>query len=281
MTALIVVSAALCVGLVAWLALGWMRACLDAYRHAFTQTARVHLDAFFLFIDPGQLWAINLALCVAAAVLALLLTGSAVLTLVAAGMSALVPRLCLAHWRARRLARFDAQLPDALQALAAGLQAGVSLGSALRHVAAEAPAPLGQEFGLMLREQRLGVSLDVALAGLVRRMPSEATTLTVAAMRIAADTGGNLAEALERIATLVRARLHMQGRIEALTAQGRLQAWVVGALPPLLALVLDRLEPQAMAALWHTPAGWTTLAVIIALEVLGLWWVRRIVRIDI
>ena len=79
----------------------------------------------------------------------------------------------------------------------------------------------------------------------------------------------------------LRARLHLQGRIQALTAQGRMQAWVVACLPPLLALVLDRLEPEAMAALWHTPLGWSVLAAIVVLESLGIYLIRRIVAIDV
>src|SRR5690606_21997059 len=165
--------------------------------------------------------------------------------------------------------------------LASGLRAGAAVSSALRQVVAEAPSPLAQELGLLLREQRLGVSFDEALANLGRRVPTEACTLCVSAMRIATDTGGNLAEVLERIAALVRARLHMQGRIDALTAQGRLQAWIVAALPPLLVVALAHLEPEAMATLWATPMGWGTLALVVVLETVGLLLIRRIVRVDV
>jgi len=100
-------------------------------------------------------------------------------------------------------------------------------------------------------------------------------------LRIAAQTGGNLADTLERIAATLRARAQLQGRVQALTAQGRMQAWVLAALPPLLLLALDRLEPDIMATLWHTPLGWGVLATVVVLEVLGVVWIRRIVRIDV
>ena len=105
--------------------------------------------------------------------------------------------------------------------------------------------------------------------------------LLVAALRVASQTGGNLAEALESIAETLRARLQLQARIRALTAQGRLQAWIVGFLPLFLALVLDRLEPESMALLWHTPLGWAVLAVVLVLETAGVLMIRRIVNIDI
>lgn len=273
--------AGVCAGLLAWLILGWVPSMLRRYRATFTQVARVQLSEFFLFIDPAQLWLANLVLCTFVGMLVLVMTRSLPATAIALALCVTVPRRWLAWLRRARLARFDAQLPDALLALASAVRAGAGTASALRQIVAEAPAPLAQEFGLMLREQRLGVTQDTALAHLAQRMPSEATALAVSAMRIAADTGGNLAEALERIAVMVRARLHMEGRIDALTAQGRMQAWVVGCLPVLLALILHQLEPEAMSRLWTTPAGWATISVVAVMEMAGIWMVRRIVRISV
>jgi tight adherence protein B len=183
--------------------------------------------------------------------------------------------------RRRRLRRFEEQLPDALMMLAGGLRAGVGLNSAIRQLVAEAEPPLSQEFTLMLREQRLGVTLQQSLGNLARRVPTPTTTLVVSAMRIAAETGGGLAETLERTAHTIRSRLQMEGKIRALTSQGKLQAWVVGALPLLLMLVLDKMEPVAMGELWHTAMGWAVLALIGFLEFMGVYVIRRIVAIDV
>jgi tight adherence protein B len=169
----------------------------------------------------------------------------------------------------------------ALLMLASSLRAGVALTTGLRHVVDQSGAPLAQEFGLMLREQRLGVTWDAALDNLHGRMPADSTSLVVAAMRIAAQTGGNLAEALESIAQTLRARLQLQAKLLALTSQGRLQAWIVGALPLLLLAVLDRLEPEIMGLLWHTPMGWGVLTIVAVLETAGVLLIRRIIRIDI
>ncbi|MNI66523.1 Bacterial type II secretion system protein F domain protein [compost metagenome] len=183
--------------------------------------------------------------------------------------------------RRRRARRFEQQLPMALLMLASALRAGVALPTSLRHVVEQSGAPLAQEFGLMLREQRLGVPWDTALGNLQSRMPADSTSLVVAAMRIAAQTGGNLAEALESIAQTLRARLQLQAKLQALTSQGRLQAWIVGALPLVLLAVLNELEPEIMGLLWHTPMGWGVLAMVAVLETAGVLLIRHIVRIEL
>ena len=165
--------------------------------------------------------------------------------------------------------------------LSGGLRAGVGLSSAIQQLVAEAMPPISQEFTLLLREQRLGVTLEQSLSNLNRRVPTQTTTLVVSAMRIATETGGGLAETLERTSHTIRSRLQMEGKIGALTAQGKLQAWVVGLLPIVLMLVLNKMEPDAMSLLWHTRIGWGTLVVIGIFEVLGIYVIRKIVAIDV
>jgi len=279
--ALTLIAAGVCAALLTWLACHDGRRMLAAYRAAFTTQTRIRLGELFLFINPGRVWTLSLTLCVLAALTAIALTGSLMLAVVAASAALMLPRWLSIRWRRQRLKRFDAQLPDTLAALAAALRAGAALPGALRVIVSEADAPLAQEFGLMLREQRLGVPFEDALANLYTRMPTQGTGLVVAVLRIAAQTGGNLADTLERIAATLRSRSQLQGRVQALTAQGRMQAWVLAGLPPLLLLVLTRLEPEAMATLWHTPLGWGVLATVAVLEALGVVWIRRIVSIDV
>ena len=274
-------AAMCCAGLLAWRAQTWFTPALRRYRELYTQDAGVQLSEVFLFIDPAQLWVAALACAGVTAGLAFSLTGSTVAAALLAGLASRVPRMMVAMLRRRRLRRFEDQLPMALLMLASALRAGVALPTALRHVVDQSGAPLAQEFGLMLREQRLGVTWDAALENLQTRMPADSTSLVVAAMRIAAQTGGNLAEALESIAQTLRARLQLQAKLRALTSQGRLQAWIVGALPLLLLAVLDQLEPEIMGVLWHTPMGWGVLVIVAVLETAGILLIRRIMRIDL
>ncbi|MBV7536050.1 type II secretion system F family protein [Duganella sp. sic0402] len=281
MVATISVVVALAAGMLAWLVVDVGGGTLQRYRAAFTERARFQVREFFLFIDPRQLFVLNMVGIALGALLTLLATDSVLLALASAAALAAAPRLVYAQMRKRRMRQFEYQLPDALMMLAGGMRAGAGFGSALTQLVHETPAPLGQEFSLMLREQRIGVTLEQSLNNLAHRMPTQTTILVVSAMRIAAETGGGLAETLERTAGTIRSRLQMEGKINALTAQGKLQAWVVGLLPLLLALVLGKMEPAAMDMLWHSRIGWATLAVLAVLEAMGVYVIRKIIAIDV
>lgn len=276
-TGVIAVSASL----LTWFAIDLGTSTMARYRANFTERAHFQAQEFFLFIDPRKLFVANLALMALGGGLAWIVTGSATVAIPIFILLGGMPRLLYAWLRHRRLQRFEQQLPDALMMISGALRAGLSMNSALAQLISEASPPLAQEFALFLREQRLGVTFEQSLGGLARRVPATSTTLVVSAMRVAHETGGGLAETLERTATTIRSRLQMEGKIGALTAQGRLQAWVIGGLPLLLASVLDHMEPEAMSHLWHTRTGWAVLAVIGMFEFLGLYVIRRIVNIDV
>ena len=272
---------ALSAALLAWFAVDLGAVTLERYRAQFTEKARFQAQEFFFFIDPRKLFLANVAVMALGAVLVWVLTDSLFLAVPAFFGLALLPRLLYAWLRKRRLRKFEEQLPDALMMLAGGLRAGASLTSAVQQLVAESQNPLAQEFSLVLREHRLGVTMEQSLNNLARRVPTQTTTLVVSALRIASETGGGLAETLERTSNTVRSRLQMEGKIDALTAQGKLQAWVVGSLPVLLMLVLNRMEPDTMDLLWHSRLGWATLAVMAFLEFMGVYLIRRITTIDV
>lgn len=275
------VVVALASAVLAWFVIDMGTVTLKRYRTSFTKSAGFKAREFFLFIDPRKLFIVNLAGMALVPLLVSILTGSALLGVPVLLFMALLPRTLYAWMRKRRMRQFEEQLPDALMMLAGGMRAGIGLNAAIAQLVTETAGPLGQEFTLLLREQRLGLQLEQSLSNLARRVPTQTTTLVVSAMRIANETGGGLAETLERTAHTVRSRLQMEGKIGALTAQGKLQAWVVGALPLALMLVLNKMEPEAMAYLWHDRIGWATLAVIGVLEGLGIYVIRRIVAIDV
>lgn len=278
---LIALVAALAAGLLAWIAVEYGMSGVERYRASFTERARFQVQEFFLFVDPRTLFAANITAMFFGALVTWLVTGSLVIALPVFFALALLPRFLYARMRQTRLRKFDEQLPDALMMLSGAMRAGAGLSTALGQLVQEAPAPLGQEFSLLLREQRLGLTMEQSLNGLSRRVPTQTATLVVSAMRIANDTGGGLAETLERTAHTIRSRLQMEAKIGALTAQGKLQAWVVGLLPVGLALILSQMEPEAMRLLWTTTVGWLTLIVLALLELMGVYVIRKIVAIDV
>ncbi|HRQ55945.1 MAG TPA: type II secretion system F family protein [Azoarcus taiwanensis] len=278
---LVLLAVALTIALATWALIDIGARLMHAWRTRFTRDTGFHLRELFLFVDPARLYALNLALTVLVAGSVWLGLGSLTLALVVAALLAISPGLIFRWLRARRIARIEAQLPDALQMLAGTARAGLSLPAAIRQVTTELAPPLSQELMLVQHEQRLGVSLDDALENLSFRVPAQPVKLMVSAMRIASETGGGLAETLERTATTLRSQHAMELKIGALTAQGKLQAWVVGLLPVFLLWALTRMEPDAMALLWTTRIGWGVLAAVAIMEFFGVLLIRRIVSIDV
>lgn len=277
----IMCAAAAAAGLLAWVLAQVGMASVARYRARFTERARFQVQEFFLYIDPRALFAANITAMVVGAALAWLITGSVLIAAPVFFALALMPRVLYSRLRQRRLRLFDEQLPDALMMLSGAMRAGAGVSTALGQLVQEAPAPLGQEFSLLLREQRLGLTLEQSLNGLARRVPTPTAILVVSAMRIANETGGGLAETLERTSHTIRSRLQMEAKIGALTAQGKLQAWVVGLLPVGLALILSQMEPEAMKLLWESRIGWLVMLVLFLLEFMGIYVIRRIVAIDV
>lgn len=267
--------------LAAWVALQRLQVEYARYRAAFQHETEHRLADFFLFLDPAQVWGAHLAMSAALALMGVAL-GAHPLAAALAGLSVLaLPRGLMGWARRRRLRRLDEQLPDFLLALAGALRAGSGLQAGLRQVVQHSHRPLAQEFGLLLQQQRMGLTFEDALDALNGRVATESTGLVVAAIKVAGQTGGSLAETLERISATLRTRLQLLGRIQALTSQGRMQAWIMAALPLVLAVALHALDPEAMSALWQTAEGWAVVALIGVLECAGILLVRRIVSIEV
>ncbi len=267
--------------LAAWFALQRLQHEYARYRQAFQHETAHGLADFFLFLDPAQLWGANLALALALAGLLVAMGAPLLAACAVAGAVLAFPWGALAWARRRRRRRIDEQLPDFLLALAGALRAGSGLQSGLRQVMQHVAGPLGQELALILQQQRMGMRFNDALDALHTRVPTESMGLFVAAIKVAGQTGGSLAETLERISHTLRTRLQLLGRIRALTSQGRMQAWIMACLPPGLAMALHALDPDAMALLWQSPVGWAVLGMIAVLECTGVFIVRRIVNIEV
>ena len=141
--------------------------------------------------------------------------------------------------------------------------------------------PISQELALVVREQRLGVAFEDAIDHLARRVPSQDVQLVSSALRISREVGGNLGETVARLGHTIRKRLMMEQKIQALAAQGRLQGMVMTILPALVVFALLQIEPQAVGALFNTIRGWAVLAIAILFEVLGYFWIRKIVSIEV
>ena len=132
-----------------------------------------------------------------------------------------------------------------------------------------------------MRQTRIGVDMETGLSNMEKRLPIPDFIVVVSAIKISREVGGNLIEVMETLADTLRRKASMEGKIESLTSQGRLQGKVMTGLPILLGVVLMQIEPEAMSKLFTTPIGWGTLAVILVMEFLGYMTIQKITSIDV
>jgi tight adherence protein B len=183
--------------------------------------------------------------------------------------------------RTKRLDLFIKELPEGLDLMVSGLRAGHSLISAIGLVADECPDPLGQEFKGCFEEQNYGLELKMAFENLVRRVPVQDLKIVTSAIMIQKESGGNLAELLEKTSETIRQRFRLKRQIQVHTAQGRMTGLVLGCLPIMLGVLLYFLNPNLMSVLWKTTAGLKLMGVSGGLTLLGGLAIRHIVNIDV
>lgn len=192
-----------------------------------------------------------------------------------------LPVMFLKMKKKRRLKKFENQLGDGINMLANSLRAGYSYLQAINTVAKDMPEPIGQEFKILLKEMSLGVDSSTALDNMSEHVSSEDLSLMITAIKIQQETGGNLAEILSNISKTIRERIEIKGEIKTLTAQGRISGYVVGLLPVALILVLMVISRDYIIVLFTTEVGKGLLLYALISEMIGAYFIRKIIDIDI
>jgi len=225
----------------------------------------------------GQVLAISLAAGVVAAVAVYVATASLVLVTVAGLAGGAVPVIWVQVLRTRRLNKLLSQLSDAFDLMARTMRAGQTFSQAIQSVAEEAAAPLSLEFAYCYDQQYLGMSTEASLRDLARRTGLLEIKIFVVAVLVHRQTGGNLSELLERLARVIRERYRIAGLLQSLTAEGRLQAYILLAMPVLLFAVLYSLNPNYAGTLLRFPI---LLLMTAGFMTAGALWMRKIIRFD-
>jgi tight adherence protein B len=223
----------------------------------------------------------SLLLALAAGAIAGWYSGNVFTALLLAAGGAYLPFFLLMHRRRKRLQAFEEQLPNALSVIARSLRAGLPFSESVNMVAKEMKAPASKEFGQVFNELNFGGDLRSALLGLLMRIPSVAVMAVVTAVMIQRETGGNLAEVLDRIATLLRERFRFQRSVKTLSAEGRGTAWVVSVMPFVLAAMTELLNPGWVTNLVSDPFGQQLAIGAFILLVIGILWLKYLVSIDV
>lgn len=191
------------------------------------------------------------------------------------------PLLFVIFKRKRRLAKFGAQLPEALELISRALRSGHSLGAGFNLVGDEMADPIRSEFSRCYEEQNLGIPLEDTIDSMTKRVPNLDLKFFATAITLQRQTGGDLAEILDKIGHLIRERFKIWGQIQALTGEGRLSGIVLLALPPILFIVMYRLNPDYIMVLFRDEIGKQLLAFAVVMQLLGAYVIKKIINIKV
>jgi len=282
---------ALCAALLGFVVLRTLHEVEESYASEYTTDTARQFEDLFLFISPVQMLRMSRVLAIIVFFLLFFSAGninslrgvlSGILVGSLGGMLALfMPRLILRILRVRRLERFNAQLVNALSGMSNALKAGFSIQQAFEAIVKERENPIAQEYGMFLQQLRVGISFEDALADMDRRVGSDDLTLMIQSIEIARQTGGNLTEVFDRIGETIRERRRIEGKIKSLTAQGKIQGNVVGAMPFVLGFAIYLLDPVMMTTFLRSYIGMVIIGMVIVLELCGMFIIRKIVNIDV
>jgi tight adherence protein B len=240
-----------------------------------------------LLLQAGMKWSVaQFVACCAGAfagglVLSLYWTMPLALRVTFALACMLLPRAVVRRARRRRLVRIEQQLPEAADFIARALRAGHSFTNVLQIVGNELPEPLSGEFRIAREEINYGVPLNEALHNMASRIPLTDLRYLVIAVIIQRDSGGNLAEILGNIGQIIRARLKLVALVRVLSAEGRMSAWILGALPFFVMSIMLLINPTYVSLLWTDPIGVRLLWYAAGMILLGVVWLRKVIHIRV
>ena len=239
------------------------------------------LDQADLHITPSRLMMFSVMAGMLGALAASVLTIFIPLMILSGLVCAALPFMHVWWRRKKRFDSFLEQLPDSLDLISRALSAGHAFSEALHMVSLEMPEPIATEFRKAYEEQNLGLSVKLALENLTQRIPLLDLKMCVTAVLIQRETGGNLAEILEKVSYTIRERFRILGDLKTLTTSSRMSAWLLCALPIGVALAVTFLNPEYMSVLWRDPRGHYLIALALFMQITGMLIVRKILKIKI
>jgi tight adherence protein B len=204
-----------------------------------------------------------------------------IVLLICGVMGCLLPYFFVSSAKRKRLEKIEGQLPEVIDLMARGLKAGHAFSGALQMVSTDGPQPTASEFRVAFDEINFGVSVQDALMNLAARVPITDLRYFVIAVLIQRESGGNLAELLEKISSLIRARLELLGKIRVLSAEGKLSAWVLSCLPFATAIMIHFSNPKFLNFFWEDPEGINMASTAMVMMVIGVFVMSRIIKIRV
>lgn len=239
-----------------------------------------HIEQAGRTVSAYKLVMLSIALCWGAAFGAWVITRQWPAVLAAALIAGFAPFVKIKRERTQRLALFEEQLPDAVDVVKRALRAGHPFSESLSLVAMEMQDPIAKEFGDTFADINYGSDIRNALLGLLERVPSIALTAVVTSVLVQKQTGGNLAEILEQISTVIRHRFRFYRKVKTLSAEGRMSAWILALVPIVLFAVIWVTTPGYLPTLLEQPVGRKMLMGSGVMMLIGIVWINKIIRIE-
>lgn len=239
------------------------------------------LDQMFIDIPLKKLMLIDVLSPLSGGILGYIFTHNMIFALGFAAAGLLIPVFLVKRMEAMRRKKFAGQLVDGLMVLSSSLKAGLSLMQSFEALIEEMPAPLSQEFSLVVRQMQMGVSLDNALLALKKRMRVDELDMVVTAIMVARETGGNLTDVFTQVANTIQEKNKLIGRVNALCVQGKLQGAIMSLLPILFAIFVYKMNPGFFDMFLKDPLGRFLLGYAVVSEILGVFFIRKFSKIDI
>ncbi len=239
------------------------------------------LENMFLNVPIPRLILLDVLSPLVLGIAGFIISRNILVAVIGAVLGLALPLIVITQMEKARRNKFSQQLIDGLMVLSGSLRAGLSLLQSLEVLVEEMSGPIGQEFSLVVRENRMGVPLEVSLANLKKRVPIEELDMIVTAILVARETGGDLTETFSQLIFTIRERGKLLGRLKALTVQARLQGIIMGVLPIAFAFFVYSFNPHFFDIMLNNESGRFMLILAVILELLGVFFIHKFSKVDI
>ncbi len=239
------------------------------------------LEQMFITIDKKKLTFLYSIAPVITGLIGLIIFKNFLAVFLSAVAGLVLPAMRVKQLQTSRYVKFIAQLPDAIMILSSCLKGGLSLLQAIEALVEEMPAPISQEFGMVIKENKMGVSLEESLSRLSKRMPSEDLNLMNTAILVARETGGNLPEVFGRLVSTIRAKDNIRETVRTMTIQGRFQGGILSILPFAFSIFIYKVNPDMLTQMIQTEQGKIMLGIAAFLQIAGIVLIRFFSRVEV
>lgn len=252
-----------------------------AWRVHGVEMQKTRLKEMFLDMDPQKIFILNVASPLFMGMIGLLVTRSLMGLLIGLGIGFAIPVLIVKNLVLARKAKFCSQITDGLMILSSCLKGGLSLLQSIEALVEELPSPISQEFGLILRENKMGIALEESFENLNKRMPSDELNLLTTAILVARETGGDITLLFARLVATIRAKIKLNDNVKTLSMQGKIQGIVMSGLPIGFAILVVSFNPNYFDIMLSSPLGRGLLVYAVISELIGMYMIRMFSKVNI